>query len=67
MIPGSAHCSLHRNEAAWLGVGLRADEIALPTRSPRCLPTPNSMEADGGGAGVLSPGGEVPWDAIWSG
>ena len=33
---------------------------------PRCLPTPTE-EADGGGAGVLSPGGEAPWAAVWSG
>jgi ankyrin repeat protein len=27
----------------------------------------NSVEADGGGAGVLSPGGVVPRAAVWSG
>ena len=46
------------------------NELPMPKKTlrltralPRCLPTPTE-EAGGGGAGVLSPGGEVPWAAV---
>ena len=50
--------------AAFLARGGTQGGLNCPTHVlPRCLPTPTE-EADGGGAGVLSPDGEVPWAAV---
>ena len=52
LTPGSAHCT---GKPAWLersrGATLRADYKVnrLTHVLPRCLPTPNSVEADEGG------------------
>ena len=57
---------LHR-ETAWLARGGTQGGLNCLTHVlPRRPPTPTE-EADGGGAGVLSPGGEAPWAAVWSG
>ena len=41
------------------GMGRPSPSVAFTHVLPRCLPTPTE-EADGGGAGVLSPGGVAP-------
>ena len=57
---------LHREKSRVARRGTQGGLNCLTHVLPRCLPTPTE-EADGGGAGMLSPGGEVPWAAVWSG
>jgi hypothetical protein len=69
LTPGSA-CAMrvgppgNRVARGVSGCGTQGGLNCLTHALPRCLPTPNSVEADGGGAGVLSPGGRVLWAAV---
>jgi hypothetical protein len=56
---GSAHCTGHR-ETAWLRVGLRADLIASPTRSPDAFRRRLRRRMGTNGYGVITGRGSPP-------
>jgi hypothetical protein len=52
--PGSAHCTGKPRGSGWGRGGTQGGLNCLTHALPRCLPTPNSMEADGNGHGAIT-------------